>query len=153
MGITVDGIFISCEMDSELQFDKDLIPASSVSSGKHTEYVPGKRNWSMSVNMTLLKRKVGADFKTLFQAYYEDKKVRVQFRTRPVVDQFLIFEGDAWVKSGGASAPRKGYSTGNMVLIGNGILNMNWEEFWLIINAMPADAEKPYTVDTRNWGE
>lgn len=39
MGVTAEGQFISCELDSTLNFDKDMIPVSSVQSGKWAEYV------------------------------------------------------------------------------------------------------------------
>jgi Phage major tail protein 2. len=151
MGVTVESKFISCELDSTLNFDKDMVPVSSVQSGKWAEFIPGKRNWQMSINMALLKSKAPQDFKTLYQAWFEDTKITVAFRTRLNVDQFLIFEGEGYVKSGDASAPRSGLATGNMVIIGSGILNMSWEEFWLIINAQPANADKPNIVDTTEW--
>lgn len=101
--------------------------------------------------MALLKSRAPQDFKTLFEAYLNDTLLNVSFRTRLSVDQFLIFEGKGYLKSGDASAPRSGLATGNMVIIGSGILNMDWEEFWLIINAQPANADKPTIVDTTEW--
>lgn len=151
IGVTVRGTFIACEIESELQFDKEMIPVSSTASGKWTEYIPGKRTWQMTVNMGLLKRAAGEDFKTLYMAYFDDVPITVQFRTRPTQDQQLIFEGEGYVKSGTSSAPRQGLATANMVIQGSGVLNMEWEEFWQIINAMPAEADKPLIVDTTDW--
>lgn len=151
MGVTVDGDFISCELESTLYFDKDMVPVSSVKSGKWGEVVPGKRSWSITVNMALLKSKAPQDFKTLYDAYFDDTLLQVSFRTRLSVDQYLIFEGQGYLKSGDASAPRSGLATGNMVIVGSGILNKSWEEFWMIINAQPANADKPVIVDTTEW--
>lgn len=151
MGVTVNGDFISCEMDSTLNFDKEMVSVSSVQSGRWADFIPGKRNWQITVNMALLKSKAPQDFKTLYDAYFEDTLLQVSFRTRLSVDQFVIFEGQGYLKSGDASAPRSGLATGNMVIIGSGILNKSWEEFWLIINAQPAKDDKPVIVDTTEW--
>lgn len=153
MGVTSNGSFISCETNAELYFEKELIPASSIGSGKFKETIPGKRGWRITVDGNLLLRAMGADFKTLFQSWLDDEPLTVQFRTRPMVDQYLIFEGDAWVQSGSLMAPNRGLAGWNIALEGNGILNMDWEEFWAIINAMPPQADWPTIVeqDPNKW--
>ena len=152
MGVAVGGTFISCETESTLNFDKDLLPASSVTSGEYAEFIQGKKNWNVSVNGILLKREAGADFKTLFMAWHLNTVLTVYFRTRLGVDQFLIWKGQAIVKSGMANAPKRGFANWNIVFQGNGVLEMDWEEFWTIINAMPAPSDQPNIVDTRQWG-
>lgn len=147
MGITADGTFISCETNAEMYFETEMIPASSVTSGYFREKVMGKQDWRMIVDGNLLRRAMGADFKTLFMAWKNRQPLQIQFRTRPWVDQYLIFEGEAWVQQGSLLAPNRGLSTWNIVFEGNGVLNMNWEEFWLIINAMPPTADWPTIVE------
>lgn len=151
MGVTVDGIFINCETDGSMQFEAEMLPTSSVLSGRWRSFRPGKKSWTITVNGHLLKREAGQDFKTLYDAFFDDREVIVQFRTRPSVDQFLIFEGKAFISMGNASAPNKGSSTWSMTFQGTGILNKNWEEFWAIINSMPASSDQPTYIDTTDW--
>lgn len=151
MGVTVGGSFISCEIDSSMQFQGEMMPASSVESGMWGEFIHGKKGWTITVNGHLLKREAAQDFKTLFSAFYDNTEVTIQFRTRPFVDQYLIFEGKALVNMGNANAPNKGVANWSITFQGNGILNMDWEEFWTIINAMPAGADQPTYVDTTDW--
>lgn len=153
MGIAVGGTFISCEINAEMYFEKELIPSSATGSGKFAESTPGKRRWRMSVDGNLLRRAMGADFKTLYRSWFNDELVQVEFRTRPFVDQYLIFRGNAWVQSGSALAPSTGLANWNIQLEGDGILNMDWEEFWAIINAMPPTANWPTIVeqDPNKW--
>lgn len=153
MGLSADGNFISCETNAEMHFDTEMIPASSVSSGYFREKVPGKQDWRMQVDGNLLKRAMASDFKTLFTSWRNRQPVQLQFRTRPWVDQYLIFEGEAWVQQGSLLAPIRGLSNWTIVFDGNGVLNMDWEEFWNIINAMPPTADWPTVVeqDPNNW--
>ena len=153
MGVSVDGNFISCETNAEMHFDTEMIPASSVSSGYFREKVPGKQDWRMMVDGYLLKRAMASDFKTLFTSWRNRQPLQLQFRTRPWVDQYLIFEGEAWVQQGSLLAPNRGLSNWTIVFEGNGVLNMDWEEFWVIINAMPPTMDWPTIVeqDPDNW--
>lgn len=151
MGIAIGDKMIACETDSSMTFERDMLPVASVEDGRWSQSLPGKRRWTMTVDGHLLKRDVGADFKTLFRAFVNDEEIRVSWRTRQGVDQFLMFEGKAFIVSGMGSAPNKGYATWNIVFQGNGALNMDWEEFFTILNAMPATADQPNIVDTREW--
>ncbi|WP_293933143.1 phage tail tube protein [Sphingobacterium sp. UBA6645] len=152
MGVAVGDNFISCETECTLNFEGETLPKESVESGKWAEFLYGKKTWSISVSGLLLKREVGADFKTLFTAFINDEILTVYFRTRIGVDQFLVWSGKAIIKSGIANAPRQGFANWSIVFQGTGPLDFNWEEYFAIINAMPAAADQPNIVDTREWG-
>lgn len=147
MGMEANGAFVSCETNAEMHFETAMIPASSVNSGYFSEKVPGKQDWRMMVDGFLLMDSVGSDFKTLYQTWLMREPVNIKFRTRPFVSQFLTFEGQAWVQQGSLVAPVRGDSTWNIVFEGNGIINMDWEEFWSIIDANPIDADWPLVLD------
>ena len=151
MGVSVDGNFIACEIDAEMMLDKQLIPVLSRDDGRYNEYVPGKRDWQVTVNMGLLLDEAAQDAKSLYKAWDEDLDIIVQFRTRLAAHRFLIFEGKGLVRSLGMQVPRGSRSTATAIIQGNGALNMDWEEFMFIINAQPFDADKPYIVDTSKW--
>lgn len=151
MGISVGDNFIACETECTFSFDGEMLPKDSVISGKWMEYIPGKRNWTMNVNGNLLKREVDSDFKTLYRSFVDGDILSLKFRTRAGVDQFMIWSGQAMVMNGGANAPRNGMTNWNITFRGTGPLNFDWEEFWTIINAMPADEDQPNIVDTRDW--
>lgn len=151
MGLTVGGKFIACETDSTMAFERDMLPASAITEGTWSRYLPGKKRWSMTVDGYLLRRSAGADFKTLYMSFFNDEEVTIKWRTREGVDQFLIFEGNAFVLNGTASAPSRGYANWNITFQGNGILNMDWEEFFTIINALPANSDQPTYFDTTQW--
>lgn len=151
MGIAVGYNFIACETECSLAFDSDMLAKDSTISGKWSEYIMGKRRWTMSVNGMLLKREAGADFKTLYRAFVNGDLLTIVLRTRDGVDQYLIWQGQAFVNSGSLTASNRGTAAWTITFQGNGPLNFDWEEFFTIINAMPAPVDQPNTVDTREW--
>lgn len=151
MGIQIADNFISCETESTLNFERDMLPKDSVISGRWMEYITGKGNWQMTVNGLLLKREVGADFKTLYRSFINGDLLNIYFRTRIGVDQFMIWQGNAYVMNGGANAPINGMANWNITFRGVGPLSFDWEEYWTIIDSMPADELQPNIVDTRDW--
>lgn len=151
MGITVGGIFISCETSCDFNCEVEMLPASAVTSGRWKEFIAGIRSWTMSVNMNLLLASAGADAKTLLNSVLTGEILALQFRTRSSISPYLIISGNAFVQTQSISAAFAGKATSIVTFQGTGPFTTDFEEFWLIINSMPAPSDKPFVVDTTNW--
>lgn len=147
IGLKVNGVFISCEVSCDFNFQADMLPASAIDSAGWKEWIAGIRSWSMSVSGQLLAEAVGADFKTILNTFFTRLPVSLIWGTRPTATTQLSISGTALLASGTASAPSKGNATWNVVFQGTGALVTSFEDFMLIIDAMPPSADYPIIVD------
>lgn len=147
IGLQVNGIFISCEVSSDFNFQVDMLPASAVDSAGWREYIAGIRSWTMSVNGQLLAEAVGADFKTIMNAVFSRLPVLLIWGTRPSATTQLKLQGSAYPSTGNATAPTKGKATYSITFQGSGALTSSFEDFELLIDAMPVDADYPIVLD------
>jgi predicted secreted protein len=149
LGLQANGIFISCEVQSSINFQANMLPASAVDSARWAEFIAGLRSWTISIDGQLLAEAVGADFKTLMNSFFSGLPVFLIWGTRPSATTQMSLSGNAVLASGSATGPGKGASTWNMVFNGSGELKASFEDFALIIDAMPASADYPVIVDER----
>lgn len=148
IGLKINGAFVSCETSCSINFGRELLPASAVDSGGWREFIAGVREWGVSVAGNLLLEAVGSDIKSILLAgYFKDNPIYVQFSTRPTSDIELIFSGLAKLNSADINAPVSGVSNWNAVFKGNGKLEMRSQEYGLLIDAMPPEADYPIIVD------
>lgn len=146
IGLRINGQYVSCETSCEFNFDVEMLPASAVTSGRWKEFIAGVRSWSMTVDGNLLLKTVGADIKTVLNAVLTGEMVELEFRTRGVIAPFLVIAGQGLPQTGTISAPGVGRATWNVVFQGSGPFTVDVEEFWLIINAMPIEADYPIVI-------
>lgn len=149
LGLQVNGVFISCEVSSTFNFQADMLPASAIDSAGWKEFLAGIRSWSMSVSGQLLAEAVGADFKTVLNTYFSRLPVLLIWGTRPSATTQLSISGSALLASGSATGGSKGSSTYDLSFQGTGVLQTSFEDFSLIIDAMPAIEDYPIIVDVR----
>lgn len=149
IGLKVNGIFISCEISCDFNFQADMLPASAIDSARWKEFISGIRSWSMSVNGQLLAEAAGADFKTVMNSFFSGLPVFLNWGTRPSAVTQLSITGSALLSTGSATAPGKGFSTYNLNFQGTGPLTTSFQDFQLLIDAMPASADYPVIVDER----
>jgi predicted secreted protein len=148
IGLIVNGAFVSCETSCSINFNQNMIPSSAVDSGGWQEYVAGIRSWTISVNGNLLLESVGSDIKALIQSGYINQHVMyAQFSTRPSSDIQLQFSGAVLFASGSITAASTGVANWTCTLNGNGKLTTNYNDFPLLIDAMPSEADYPIIVD------
>lgn len=151
IGLKINDSFVSCETSCEFSFDVNMLAASPPDSGRWASFIPGLRSWKMTVNMNLLLASVGADIKTVLQAVITGEAVQLQFRTNVSISPHMIISGTAYPQTGGITAPGKGNATANVTFTGSGPFTTDFEQFYLIIDAMPAPSDKPYIIDTTQW--
>lgn len=149
MGLKVGGVFISCEISSDFNCQADMLPASAIDSARWKEWIAGIRSWGMSVNGQLLAEAVGADFKTVMNSYFSGLPVFLIWGTRPSATTQLSLSGSALLSASSATGPSKGASTYTLTFQGTGALTSSFEDFALLINAMPPSADYPTIVDER----
>jgi len=144
-----NGLVISCQTTCELAFDAEMIDASAVSSGRWKEVVQGLRSWSFNVNAKTLKNNTsGADIRNVLAAYLSGNRIFMEMKSTTGELNELTFSGYVLVQNGGIQAPNAGPSTWNGSFVGSGELTTNIEDFGLIIDAMPIEAEWPIIYKT-----
>lgn len=144
-----NGLVISCQTSCELSFDAEMIGASAVSSGRWKEFVAGIRSFSFNVNAKVLKNNTsGADIRNVLAAYLSGNRVLIEMKSTTGELNELTFSGYCLLQNGGIQAPSVGSSTWNGTFQGTGALTTNIEDFGLIIDAMPIEAEWPIIYDT-----
>lgn len=149
INLSFNGLNISCQTNCELSFEAEMIDATSVSSGRWKEVVAGIRSWSMNVNAKVLKaNNTGSDVRNIIAAYLTGQRVFVEMKSNTGSLIELTFSGYILVNSGGIQAPSSGSATWNGVFQGTGELTTNVEDFGLIINAMPIEADYPIIYET-----
>lgn len=125
-----------------------MIPSSAIDSGGWAEFVAGLRSWTISVNGNLLLEAVGSDIKALIQSgYINQLPLFAQFSTRPSSDIQLQFSGAALFNTGSISAASTGVANWTATLQGTGKLTATYQDFPLLIDAMPAEMDYPIIVD------
>jgi predicted secreted protein len=149
IGLQIGGIFISCEVSCAFNFQSDMLPASAIDSAGWREYIAGIRSWTMSVDGQLLAEAVGADFKTIMNAWIARLPLFLVWGTRLSATTQLSISGAALVSTGGATAPSKGNATYTVSFQGTGALQTSFEDFTLVIDAMPAIEDYPIIFDLR----
>lgn len=147
LGLQVNGVFISCEVACTFNFQADMLPASAVDSAGWKEFIMGIRSWTMSVDGQLLAEATGADFKTILNSFFTRIPILLTWGTRPSALTQMSISGNALVASGAATGPSKGPATWNVSFQGSGALTTSFEDFSLIIDAMPSSADYPTIVD------
>lgn len=148
IGLIVNGAFVSCETQCQINFNQNMIPSSAIDSGGWAEFVAGLRSWSISVNGNLLLEAVGSDIKALIQTgFINQLPMFAQFSTRPSSDVQLQFSGAVLFNTGSILAASTGVANWNATLQGTGKLNATYNNFSLLIDAMPSEADYPIIVD------
>lgn len=149
LNLSFNGLNISCQTSCELSLDCEMIGASSVSSARWKEFVAGIRSWTMNVNAKLLKANTsGADVRNVIAAYLSGQRVFMEMKTTTGELIELTFSGYVLMQSAGIQGGSSGAATWNGTFQGTGELTTNIEDFGLIINAMPIEAEYPIIYDT-----
>lgn len=148
IGLIVNGAFVSCETSCQINFSQTLLPSSAIDSGGWSEFVAGLRSWTISVNGNLLLESVGSDVKTLIQTgYINQLPMFAQFSTRPSSEIQLQFSGAVLFNTASISAASTGVTNWTATLQGTGKLTETYQNFPLLIDAMPSEADYPIIID------
>lgn len=148
IGLKINGVFVSCEVSCDFSTSIDMLPASAVTSGRWKEFIQGIRSWTMSVNGRLLLEAVGADAKTILVGIDSGLPFFLQFATKASASSEFILSGVALPQNLNISAGNIGKANWNAVFQGSGPLTTTFEDYDLIINAMPIESDYPIIVNT-----
>lgn len=148
IGLKINGAFVSCETSCEFSFENDMIPCSAEDSAGWKEFIMGIRSWKMVVNAGLLLESVGADIKTIITgALMARLPIFLQFSTRPSSTLEMIISGSALPNTGGITAPSNASANWNCTFQGTGPLSTTFQDYLLLIDAMPPEADYPIIVN------
>lgn len=148
IGLSINGVFISCELSSQINLTTDMLPSSAIDSGGWKEFVQGIRGWTISVNGNLLLESVGSDIKALITTgYINQLPMFAEFKTFPSNSIQVSFSGAVLFNQASISAANTGVANWSCTLQGTGQLTTSYEDLGLLIDAMPAEADYPIIVD------
>lgn len=148
IGLMINGAFISCETSCQINFNQVMIPSSAIDSGGWAEFVAGLRSWTIAVNGNLLLEAVPSDIKAIIQTgFINQYPMFANFSTSPSEDIQLSFSGAVLFSQGSISAASTGNANWTATLQGVGALTATYQDFALLIDAMPAAQDYPLIID------
>lgn len=147
MAVSVGGVALQCETNADFSYEIDMLPATNPNEGRWRSYIPGVQGWSLTVNGNLLLRSLGADFKTVVDASIAGHPFHIRFGSLEDVVPAWEVTGTAYLRTAGLSAPSAGKANWSLTFQGSGAFTTNWDEFGIIIDANPIEAEWPLIYD------
>ena len=149
IGLMYNGAFVSCEVSCTINFEREMLAASAIDSGGWKEFIYGVRGWSVTVNANLLLEAVGADVKVAITGgFIQSLPILLNFSTRPSATTQLNLSGLALLQNGQITSPAAGIATTSLTFQGTGPLTTSFQNSLLLIDAMPASADRPIIVNT-----
>jgi predicted secreted protein len=151
IGLKINGAFVSCETSCSINFKNNNLPASAITSGGWKEFIYGIREWSVSVDGNLLLEAVPSDIKGLITTGFIGQYPMVaSFSTKVSSTIQLALSGAVLLDSGQITAPQTGMSNWTATLQGSGVLDFQYNDFDLLIDASPPETQWQTIVDELN---
>lgn len=152
IGISINGAFVSCETSCQINFNQNMLPASAVDSGGWAEFIAGLRSWTVSVSGNLLLESVPTDIKAMITTgYINQYPMFCEFKTSPASDIQMSFSGAVLFSQGSISAASTGVANWTLTLNGTGVLQTSYQDFALLIDALPAEKDYPLIINTQEY--
>lgn len=123
IGLEIDGKFISCETSCEIRYKSEMIPASAVDDGGWKSFIPGAKDWSVSLNAFMLINSAASDHATILNAFMFGKRVGLRFASKYTSISSFELTGYAYVEDGGINGTVNTTTSYNTTLRGDGPLN------------------------------
>lgn len=154
LGMWIDGSFTPCEMSCSIKMANELLDASGAHNGNWKHYIEGYKSWSASVNGKVFISTFASSFNSIFKKNLLPNQtfdIMISNRVSDVIPN-IIMRGTVRIQDLNMNADTEGKAEYNVNFIGQGALtDVEFEEYFTIINAMPAWADKPNIVDTTKW--
>lgn len=150
-GIRVGNDFVPCELDCELNVTRDMINKSGSAYGSYRHYRYGYISWTITCNARAVVSVLNSSFNNLLRSQLSGQEIEVYISARQSNTVNIDIGGTVLIPSQTLNFGNSGFANHSITFQGTGILNDYVEEFGLIINAMPAYADKPIVVDASKW--
>lgn len=150
LALYINGYPLACELSCDLSFSKEFkqISPYQPGGGGWVKQVPGVKSWQISCNANFISHFRDADFKTIMRAFINGDPMQIAMRTSDGYSPSFLIGGTAYPSSGGLSSSGFDIVSYSTVFVGDGELIMTSEaeegDFWRILNANPANADKPF---------
>lgn len=151
VAISVDGYRFDCETQCSFNFDREYIAINAQQNGYFARYRPGKMTWGMDATVFASMASQYGDFKHIINKMKMGSPVQIEFGTITGVEPYWRVTGEAFGKNVTVSANIGEYLSASINFIGSGAFNTDWNQFALVINAMPAEDDKPIYIESFNW--
>lgn len=153
LGIRIDGDFSPCEVTCSIRDENELLPASSEESGNHENFIEGYKRGSITVNSRLLINASPSGYARIMQKNaLPNQTFELVFENRTSDAPGIMVMGTYRIQEMELTASVGDKAEYNITFVRCGAYTrLEFEEYNIIINAMPAWADKPYIVDTRQW--
>ena len=153
IGVKLNDSWIPCEQDCTLNYSQEQLPTSSKVKGGWKDSIGGYKEWSIDVSGRLDVGSSNAFFNKVLERFIkeDDAVYEIYFGSRIGAEQTFYLKGKARLQNGTLNANVDNNATRSESYVGCGALECWAEEYRRIINAMPANADKPNIVDTSKW--
>lgn len=150
-GIKLGDDFIPCEISCELIINREMINKSGSGSGKFRKYRYGYIDWSVTMDAKSVISTLSGGINNLITSQLGGQELELMITARVNNIQPFDISGTVLIPNLSLSFSGNTPSTHSVTFQGSGELKAETVLFWQIINAQPANAEKPYIINTTNW--
>lgn len=149
----INGSYVPCELSCELTITQETQQITNNTNGRAKSFRRGYYEWSANVDTKFTVSSSQASSVALLKTVLDDGDGIIDVELITIGDDEAPFsiKGQAIITSSVLSAGNTGHFGNNIVLQGSGALEMDYDIWWRIINAMPAPSDKNKVVQTFNW--
>lgn len=144
--------YIRCETSCTLNITKETVAKSNRTNGKYRAFRSSYISWTATAEAKVVISSMGASSNSLIETILNEEEIDIHLGARINNVDILECWGKAIPTSFDLTAPAVGEATTVITFQGSGELFTKSNSFFKIINAMPADADKPNVIDLSKWG-
>lgn len=140
--VKIKGDYVPCEMSCEVQVNQELLQVTNNTNGRAKSFKKGYYEWSVVLDTRFtVSDNRGASQALLSYILDGDDEVEINILSNDENGAPFILRGNAIPANWGLTAGVSGFATSSTTLQGSGELVQDYELYWRIINAMPANAD------------
>lgn len=149
--LKVNDEYIPCELSCEITVNQEALQVTNTAQGRAKSFIRGYYDWTVTVNGRFTSGDVVSSSTSLLNKILEDGNgvVTLDIISNEYFENPVLITGDAIITSWNMNAGNTDWASNSVVFQGSGELTMDSESYWLLINAMPIEADKDIIVDAR----
>lgn len=146
--VKIKGEYVPCELSCEVQVNQELFQVTNNTNGRAKSFKKGYYDWSVVLEGRLhVSDNAGASQSILGYILGEDEEIELNILSNDPNGAPFILIGNAIPTTWQMTAGNTGFATSSSTFQGSGELRQDFDLYFRIINAMPADADYDTIVD------
>lgn len=124
-GVKLNGQFIPCETNCEINVTRELLNTSGSAGGSNKSYIYGYSDWTVSVDSKFIISTLASSNNNVLLAQLAGQTMTLMIAARVSNTQLFELSGTVLIPSLTITLPAQGEATSNIKLQGTGILSTN----------------------------